>query len=67
MQEKVQRYDEAVLKVCGLHEWDELTYTGFLAMVAYRIMSAGLQSSSCGGIAAGMKFVEEMLREVKHD
>ena len=53
MQEKVQRYDEAVLKVCGLHEWDELTYTGFLAMVAYRIMLLACKAAVEGGLLLG--------------
>lgn len=47
-QEKVKRYDEEVLRVCGILEGDVWPYQDFLKLVRERILDAGLRSAICG-------------------
>ena len=49
--EKVKRYDEAVLSLCGLSEGDVLPYTAFLKRVKEAILDKGKRRSICGDCA----------------
>ena len=46
--EKVRRYDEAVLRLCGLRDGDTVPYADFLAAVREHVISAGLRGKICG-------------------
>ena len=46
--EKVARYDNAVLKLCGLSEGDILRWSEFRILVREKIISPGLLSEVCG-------------------
>ena len=46
--EKVARYDEAVLRACGLRDGDTLTYQDFLSAVKAEIIDTGLRGGICG-------------------
>ena len=46
--EKVRRYDEAVLSLCGLKAGDELPYAAFAERVKSRILDQGLRGTVCG-------------------
>ncbi len=46
--DKVRRYDEAVLRACGLADGDELAYIDFIASVRTKILKKGLRQSICG-------------------
>ena len=47
-QEKVGRYDAAVLRCCGLSDGETLPYGDFIARVKERILDAGLRKRICG-------------------
>ena len=46
--DKVTRYDNAVLKLCGLSDGDVLRWGEFRAKVREKIISPGLLSEVCG-------------------
>ena len=46
--EKVQRYDEAVLKACGLDEAGEISFARFIELVKDKIIDAGIRGDICG-------------------
>ncbi len=46
--DKVKRYDEEVLKTCGLAEGDEISFAGFTELVREKIIDAGIRSDICG-------------------
>ncbi|MCR5405011.1 MAG: DUF1284 domain-containing protein [Butyrivibrio sp.] len=46
--DKVKRYDEGVLKACGLAEGDEIFFSDFTELVRERIIDAGIRSDICG-------------------
>ena len=46
--EKVKRYDRAVLAACGLEEGTELSFLDFARQVEEHILSAGLREEICG-------------------
>ena len=46
--EKVTRYDNAVLELCGLSDGDVLRWREFRNMVRKKIISPGLLSEVCG-------------------
>ncbi len=46
--EKTARYDEAVLRACGLRDGDVLAYGDYLAQVREKVLSAGLRREICG-------------------
>jgi hypothetical protein len=45
---KVDRYDAAVLRICGLRSGDTLSYGAFLSAVREKILNAGLRGGICG-------------------
>ncbi|RKM60348.1 DUF1284 domain-containing protein [Butyrivibrio sp. CB08] len=47
-QDKVKRYDEEVLKACGLEDRDEIPYADFITLVHDKIIKTGLRSDICG-------------------
>ena len=47
-QDKVKRYDEEVLKACGLEDRDEIPYADFITLVHDKIIETGLRSDICG-------------------
>ena len=46
-QEKVRRYDEEVLRACGLTEGDIIPYAEFLGLVKDRIITSGRRGEIC--------------------
>ena len=46
--DKVTRYDEEVLRICGISNGDVMPYASFLTLVRVKITDAGLRSSICG-------------------
>ncbi|SFC50868.1 hypothetical protein SAMN02910398_02446 [Butyrivibrio sp. YAB3001] len=46
--DKVKRYDEEVLKACGLVEGDEISFAEFTELVREKIIDAGIRSDICG-------------------
>ena len=46
--DKVKKYDEEVLKACGLAEGDEISFADFTELVRKRIIDAGIRSDICG-------------------
>jgi hypothetical protein len=46
--DKVNSYDQAVLKYCGLQEGQELTYLDFAHQVREKILAKGLRTQICG-------------------
>ena len=46
--DKVKRYDEEVLKACGLAEGDVISVGDFTELVRERIIDAGIRSDICG-------------------
>ena len=46
--DKVKRYDEEVLKACGLGEGYEISFADFTELVRKRIIDAGIRSDICG-------------------
>lgn len=46
--EKVDRYDEAVLSVCGLRTGTEISYADFISAVKGKILLPGLRRKICG-------------------
>ena len=46
--DKVKRYDEKVLKACGLAEGDEISFARFTELVRARVIDAGIRSDICG-------------------
>ncbi|MBQ8935569.1 MAG: DUF1284 domain-containing protein [Oscillospiraceae bacterium] len=46
--EKVQRYDRAVLAACGLEEGTELPFLDFARQVEEHILAVGLREQICG-------------------
>ncbi len=46
--ERVLRYDRDVLKACGLHDGEEISYTSFIARIKERIILPGMRSKICG-------------------
>ncbi len=48
-EEKVQHYDRAVLKLCGLKPGAQLCYGEYASLVRQRIISAGRLGEVCGG------------------
>ena len=46
--EKVERYDEAVLRLCGLSEGETIPYGDFVARVKEKILDGGLRKRICG-------------------
>ena len=47
-QDKVARYDEDVLEMCGIPDGVMMPYTDFLTLVKKRIFNTGQRSSICG-------------------
>ncbi len=47
-QDKVKRYDEEVLKACGLNEGAEISFVRFTELVRERIIDAGIRRDICG-------------------
>ena len=47
-QEKVRRYDEEVLKACGLPKDDEISFDEFTKLVTKRVIDAGIRGDICG-------------------
>ena len=47
-QDKVIRYDNEVLKACGLSDGDEITFSEFTKLVRERIIKAKIRSGICG-------------------
>ncbi len=46
--DKVERYDAAVRKLCGLHIGDQLPYREFQQSIRQNILDKGLRSQVCG-------------------
>lgn len=46
--ERVESYDRAVLKLCGLEEGQVLPFGQFTALVQEKILSPGLRRGICG-------------------
>ena len=46
--EKVTRYDEEVLRVCGISEGELMPYADFIALVKKKIIDTGLRGHICG-------------------
>lgn len=46
--DKVKRYDEEVLKACGLAEGDEISFAEFTEQIREKIIDAGIRSDICG-------------------
>lgn len=46
--EKVSRYDQGVLDLCGLRAGDTLAYGAFVTLVEKRILSPGRRGEICG-------------------
>ncbi len=46
--DKVKRYDEEVLKACGLTAGDEISFDKLKELVRERIIDAGIRSDICG-------------------
>ncbi len=47
-QDKVEKYDRAVLSYCGLTEGDVLSYSSFAQAVQVKILNAGRRRNVCG-------------------
>ena len=47
-QDKVERYDKAVLEACGLYDGSEISYGEFLSRVREKIIDAGIRRDICG-------------------
>ena len=47
-QEKVQRYDETVLRACGLKVGSEISFAEFIGLVREKIINAGIRRDICG-------------------
>ena len=47
-QEKVQHYDETVLRVCGLKVGSEISFSEFIGLVREKIINAGIRRDICG-------------------
>ena len=47
-QDKVERYDEEVLKACGILEGERVPYEDFKALVKERIIDTNHRSAICG-------------------
>ena len=47
-QEKVTRYDTAVLKACGIENGSTMTYEQLIRLVKGRVIDAGLRERICG-------------------
>jgi hypothetical protein len=47
-QDKVARYDEEVLEMCGIPDGVMMPYSEFLTLVKKRIINTGQRSSICG-------------------
>ena len=47
-QDKVSRYDEEVMKACGISEGVVMPYTDYLTLVRERIINRNLRSTICG-------------------
>ena len=45
--DKVKRYDEDVLKACGLIEGDEISFAGFSDLVRENIIDSGIRNDIC--------------------
>ena len=59
-EEKVSRYDGAVLSACGLKEGDEISFEKFTRAVQTRIIETGRRAEICtdcrwSGVCAGVK------------
>ena len=46
--EKTERYDEEVLRTCGISEGELMTYENFIALVKEKIIDADLRNHICG-------------------
>ena len=46
--EKVEKYDRAVLSLCGFEEGQEMTFDAFAKAVESRVLSAGKRAQICG-------------------
>ena len=46
--DKVQRYDEEVLKACGLCEGCEISFAEFTELVREKVIDAGIRGDICG-------------------
>ena len=46
--DKVKKYDEEVLKACGLVKGDEISFAEFTELVREKIIDAGIRSDICG-------------------
>lgn len=47
-QEKVERYDRAVLAACGLEEGESVSFLAFARMVQEQVIAAGMRETICG-------------------
>ena len=47
-QDKVIRYDEEVLKACGLPDGEEISFAWFTELVRDKIINTGIRSDICG-------------------
>ena len=48
MRDKVRKYDDAVLKACGLTEGDVIPFAEFIELVRQKIIYAGIRCDICG-------------------
>ena len=46
--DKTERYDEEVLRMCGISEEELMAYEDFIALVKEKIIDTGLRSRICG-------------------
>ena len=46
-QDKVLRYDEEVLKACGLADGSEISFAGFIGLVKDKIIDTGIRGDIC--------------------
>ena len=47
-EDKVMRYDKAVLEACGLRDGDEIPYSQFIDAVRLQVIASGRRKSICG-------------------
>jgi hypothetical protein len=47
-QEKVLRYDTAVLEACEIEDGATMAYEEFISVVRHRVIDAGLREQICG-------------------
>ncbi len=47
-EDKVMRYDRAVLEACGLRDGEEISYSAFIDAVRRQVIASGLRKNICG-------------------